>query len=123
MSQFAHHAGGAPDHASQPHAPGSPPADPAALAEEMHLVEALRRGDEQAFVTLLDRYHPALLRLAQIYLPDRALAEEVVQDTWIGVLQGIHHFEGRSSLKTWVFRILMNRAKTSAVREGRSIPF
>jgi RNA polymerase sigma-70 factor (ECF subfamily) len=110
MSQQAHHA--------EPPAP-----DEAALAEELHLVEALRRGEEAAFITLMERYHTALLRLAQLYLPERSLAEEVVQETWIGVLHGIRQFEGRSSLKTWIFRILMNRAKTLAQREGRSIPF
>jgi RNA polymerase sigma-70 factor (ECF subfamily) len=94
-----------------------------ASLEEMRLVEALRRGDEAAFMALVEQYHMPLLRLAMLYLPERALAEEVVQDTWIGVLQGIHRFEGRSSLKTWIFRILMNRARTYAQREGRSVPF
>src|SRR5579871_2172306 len=94
-----------------------------ASPEEMRLVEALRNGDEAAFMALVEQYHMPLLRLAMLYLPERALAEEVVQDTWIGVLQGIHRFEGRSSLKTWIFRILMNRARTHAQREGRSVPF
>jgi RNA polymerase sigma-70 factor (ECF subfamily) len=123
MSQHAHQDGDAPENAAQQHTKGPPPVDSAVLAEEMRLLAALRRGEEQAFATLLERYHPALLRLARVYLPDRTLAEEVVQETWIGVLQGIHQFEGRSSLKTWIFRILMNRAKTLALREGRSIPF
>ena len=74
--------------------------DSAASADEMRLVEALRMGDEAAFMSLVEQYHMPLLRLALLYVPDRALAEEVVQDTWIGVLQGIHRFEGRSSLKT-----------------------
>ncbi len=64
-----------------------------------------------------------MLRLALVYVRDRAAAEEVVQDAWIGVLEGIGRFEGRSSLKTWVFRILTNRAMTSGVREHRSVPF
>lgn len=92
-------------------------------AEDMALVQALRAGDEAAFATLVERYNGALLRLARMYVHDQAVAEEVVQDTWIGVLNGIDHFEPRASLKTWIFRILMNRARTSAKREGRSIPF
>lgn len=95
----------------------------AASPDDLRLVAALRNGDEAAFVSLIEQYHMPLLRLAMLYVPERALAEEVVQETWIGVLQGIHRFEGRSSLKTWIFRILMNRARTHAQREGRSIPF
>lgn len=74
-------------------------------------------------MTVLNRYYTPLLRLARVYLPDQTAAEEVVQETWIGLLQGIGRFEERSSLKTWLFHILMNRAKTHAQREGRSIPF
>lgn len=92
-------------------------------AEDMALVQALRAGDEAAFATLVKRYNGALLRLALMYVHDRAVAEEVVQDTWVGVLNGIDRFEPRASLKTWIFRILMNRARTSAKREGRSVPF
>ena len=91
--------------------------------EDVALVEALRRGEEAAFIQLVDRYHGALVRLAATYVPARAVAEEVAQETWIGVLQGIGRFEGRSSLRTWIFRILVNRAKTRGVRERRSIPF
>ena len=94
-----------------------------ATAEEMALIEALRRGDESAFATLIDRYHSSLLRLAMSYVATREQAEDVVQETWIGVLNGIDRFEGRSSLKTWIFRILVNRAKTKGVRERRSVPF
>ena len=102
--------------------------DPSGVAaqpslDEMALVEALRRGDESAFVALIDRYQGPMLRLAMAYVPSRAVAEEVVQETWLGVLQGIGRFEGRSSLKTWIFRILTNRAKTRGEREGRSVPF
>ncbi|HXX79677.1 MAG TPA: RNA polymerase sigma factor, partial [Ktedonobacteraceae bacterium] len=68
-------------------------------------------------------YHAALLRLALLFVPSEAVAEEVVQETWLGVLHGLDRFEGRSSLKTWLFRILTNRAKTRAQREGRSVPF
>jgi RNA polymerase sigma-70 factor (ECF subfamily) len=95
----------------------------AASVDELRWLEALRRGDEAAFVALLDRYHASLLRLAMLYVSNRAVAEEVVQETWLGVLQGLSRFEARSSLKTWIFHILMNRAKTRAQREGRSVPF
>ncbi len=94
-----------------------------ATAEEIALVEALRRGDETAFATLIDTYHSSLLRLALSYVATREAAEDVVQETWLGVLNGIDRFEGRSSLKTWIFRILVNRAKTKGVRERRSVPF
>jgi RNA polymerase sigma-70 factor, ECF subfamily len=91
--------------------------------DEQRLVDSLRAGDESAFEMLIDRYHMPLLRLAMLYVPSRAVAEEVVQETWLGVLQGLARFEGRSSLKTWLFRILTNRARTRGQREGRSIPF
>jgi RNA polymerase sigma-70 factor, ECF subfamily len=94
-----------------------------ASPDEQSLVEALRAGDERAFETLIERYHRSLLRLALMYVPSRAVAEEVVQETWLGVLQSLPRFEGRSSLKTWIFRILTNRARTRGQREGRSIPF
>src|SRR6476659_8122110 len=91
--------------------------------DEQRLVESLRAGDESAFETLIARYHNQLLRLAMFYVPSQAVAEDVVQETWLGVLQGLDRFEGRSSLKTWIFRILTNRAKTRGQRERRSIPF
>jgi len=91
--------------------------------EEIALVDALRRREEAAFVALLDSYGAGLLRLALTFVRARAVAEEVVQETWVGVLKGIDRFEGRSSLRTWIFRILTNVAKTRAVREGRSVPF
>ena len=81
------------------------------------------RWDEKAFAELIERYHASLLRLALAYVATREQAEDVVQETWMGVLNGIDRFEGRSSLKTWIFRILVNRAKTKGVREHRSIPF
>ena len=68
-------------------------------------------------------YHASLLRVAGLYVSSRSVAEEVVQETWVGVLNGIARFEGRSSLKTWIFRILTNTAKTRGIREGRSVPF
>jgi RNA polymerase sigma-70 factor, ECF subfamily len=91
--------------------------------DEQALVAALRRGDESAFVALVGLYGAPLLRLARTFVRDRAVAEEVVQETWLAVLNGIDRFEGRSSLKTWIFQILSNRAKTRAVRERRSAPF
>ena len=87
------------------------------------LVEGLRAGDEAAFVALLERYHPALVRLAAMYVPDRAIAEDVVQETWIAVLRGIDRFEGRSAFKTWLYRILLNQARQHGKREARSVPF
>ena len=90
---------------------------------EERLLAALRRGDESAYAALIDSHHAAMTRVAMLYVRDRTVAEEVVQEAWIGVLQGLYRFEGRSSLKTWIFRILTNVAKTRAVREGRSVPF
>lgn len=101
----------------------SPQADSVATAEDLQMVEALRNGNESAFVSLIGRYHARMLRLAMVFVPSQAVAEEVVQEAWMGVLQGLNRFEGRSSLKTWIFRILTNRAKTRAQREGRSVPF
>src|SRR5438552_5589096 len=72
---------------------------------------------------LVERYSPSMLRIASLYTPSRAVAEDVVQETWLGVLQGLARFEGRSSLKTWIFRILTNRARTRGQREGRSVAF
>ena len=92
-------------------------------ADDLRIVEALRSGNEAAFVSLIDRYHASMLRLAMVFVPSQAVAEEVVQEAWMGVLQGLNRFEGRSSLKTWIFRILTNCAKTRAQREGRSVPF
>lgn len=90
--------------------------------EESELVEALRRGDERAFEALVEEHHAAMLRVALIYTGDERLAEEAIQETWIGVLRGLDKFEGRSSLKTWMFSILINRAKSIGEREGRHIP-
>jgi RNA polymerase sigma-70 factor, ECF subfamily len=97
--------------------------EPGASTEDWRLVERLRGGDEAAFAELIDRYHNSLLRLALAYVPDQAAAEEAVGDTWLGVLHGLNRFEGRSSLKTWIFRILTNRAKSRGQREARSLPF
>lgn len=90
---------------------------------DAELVERLLVGEEPAFDQLVDRYHGSLVRLAQAFVSSRAIAEEVAQETWLAVLRGLPRFEGRASLKNWIFRILSNRAKTRGVREGRSIPF
>jgi len=94
-----------------------------ANTDEQRLIDSLRAGDQAAFETLIERYHNQLLRLAMFYVTNHAVAEDVVQETWLGVLQGLARFEGRSSLKTWIFRILTNRARTRGQREGRSVPF
>ena len=91
--------------------------------EEERLLRGLRAGEEQAFAVLVDAHGASLLRVAMLFAPTRAVAEEVVQETWLGLLKGLDRFEGRSSLKTWLFRILANVAKTRAVRESRSLPF
>lgn len=92
-------------------------------SREQELVQRLRDGDEAAFAELIDTYGATMLRVAQMFVRDRATAEEVVQETWLAVLNGIDRFEGRSSLKTWLFRILTNRAKTRGQRDGRMVPF
>ena len=96
---------------------------PVLSAEELQLIQGLQRRDEAAFLQVVDRYHNSLLRLAMLYVSRREIAEEVVQETWLGVLKGIDRFEARSTLKTWLFRILLNRAKTRGQREARMIPF
>jgi RNA polymerase sigma-70 factor, ECF subfamily len=89
---------------------------------ERDLCAALRRGDEEAFRKLVREYHAPLRRLALGYVRSSAVADEVVQEAWLGVLNGIQSFEGRSSLRTWIFRILVNTAKTRAEREARTVP-
>jgi RNA polymerase sigma-70 factor (ECF subfamily) len=96
---------------------------PLGSADEAALLEGLRRGDEGAFSELIALYSSPLLRVATIYTGSRAVAEEVVQETWMGVLHGLDRFEGRSSLKTWIFKILTNIASTRGARERRSVPF
>jgi RNA polymerase sigma-70 factor (ECF subfamily) len=90
---------------------------------ERELLERLRAGDEAAFSELVRMYSPSLLRVALMYVPSRAVAEEVVQETWLGLLNGLDRFEGRSTLKTYLFRILVNRARTRGERERRTVPF
>jgi RNA polymerase sigma-70 factor (ECF subfamily) len=90
---------------------------------DARLVDALRAGDEHAFMDAVGQYSPLMLRVAMLHVSSRAVAEEVVQEAWLGVLTGIGRFEGRASFKTWLFRILTNTAKTRAEREKRSVPF
>jgi RNA polymerase sigma-70 factor, ECF subfamily len=91
--------------------------------EDALLVEGLRAGDEAAFAAVMRMYGRGMLRVAEMYVSSRAVAEDVVQEAWVGVLRGIGRFEGRSSLKTWLYRIVANTAKTRGVRESRSVPF
>jgi len=90
---------------------------------DAELVERLRTGDEATFARLIDAYSAPLLRLAVTFVQSPAVAEEVVQETWMAVVTGIGRFEGRSSVKTWLFKILTNKAKTRALSERRTIPF
>ena len=100
-------------------APIPPHSDP----DDSELVDALRHGDERAFVQLVNRYHPALVRLALAYVDDRAVAEDVAQEAWLGMLRGLDAFAGRASLRTWLFQILVNCARASRRRESRSVAF
>ena len=94
----------------------------AARADETALIARLRDGDEQAFESLVAELYPAMLAVARGYVRSRAVAEEVVQESWLGVLKGLERFVGRSSLRTWVLKIVANVARTRAVREARSVP-
>jgi RNA polymerase sigma-70 factor (ECF subfamily) len=95
----------------------------ATQADEQDLIDRLRAGDEEAFAELVRRYHRLMLRVARGYVRTDAVAEEVVQEAWLAVLRGIERFEGRSSFKTWLLRIVANRAMTQGVKEARSVPF
>ncbi len=94
-----------------------------AYLNEIELLTALRAREEAAFTYLVEQYHAALVRVAQIFVRDSTIAEEVAQETWLAVLNGVDGFEGRSSLKTWIFTILANKARTSGQREGRTISY
>jgi len=89
--------------------------------DDERLLNSLRERDETAFTQLVEQYHTSLVRLASIYVNDPAMGEELAQETWLAVLQGLHNFEGRSSLKTWIFTILTNKAKTRSQREKRIV--
>jgi RNA polymerase sigma-70 factor (ECF subfamily) len=92
------------------------------MESDTELVARLRTGDEQAFVSLVERYQDQMVRLAASFVPNHAVAEDVVQDTWLALLRGIEGFQGRSSLKTWLFRVLVNRARSTGTREQRTVP-
>jgi RNA polymerase sigma-70 factor (ECF subfamily) len=94
-----------------------------ASTEDAEVVARLRAGDEQAFEAVVARHYGTMMAVAQTHVKTRADAEEVVQEAWLGVLQSLDRFEGRSSLKTWILAILVNKAKTRGVREARSVPF
>jgi RNA polymerase sigma-70 factor (ECF subfamily) len=94
----------------------------ALVDNDADLLKRLRAGEEEAFVLLVARHHTSMLRLARSFVSSGAIAEEVVQDTWLGVLRGIDGFGGRSTLQTWLLRILVNRARSTGVREHRSVP-
>jgi RNA polymerase sigma-70 factor (ECF subfamily) len=93
------------------------------VTQTAQLVAALRRGDEAAFTDLVASLSPGLLRLARLHVPSQAVAEEVVQETWLAVLRGLDRFEGRSTLRSWVFGIVLNIARTHGRRERRMLPF
>lgn len=93
------------------------------VADEVDLLRRLRERDEAAFESIVDAWSGAMLHVARMYVSTTDSAEEVVQDAWLGVLRGLNAFEGRSSLRTWVFRILVNTAKSRGVRERRVVPF
>jgi RNA polymerase sigma-70 factor (ECF subfamily) len=93
------------------------------VEEDRVILRRLRAGDEAAFEALVTRHDRALRRAAQTFVRTPAAADDVVQETWLAVIRGLDGFEGRSSLSTWIFRILVNRARTRATREARSVPF
>jgi RNA polymerase sigma-70 factor (ECF subfamily) len=97
--------------------------DTALPQRESALVTALKEGDEVAFMAIVESWGPAMLGLARVHVSSPAVAEEVVQEAWVGILRGLDGFEGRSSLKTWCFRIVSNIAKTRGIKESRSVPF
>jgi RNA polymerase sigma-70 factor (ECF subfamily) len=98
-------------------------ADPPASASDEQIVAALRAGDEGTFRELFERSYPMMKRVARGYVASDAVAEEIVQDTWMAIVTGIERFEGRSALGTWMFSILTNQAKTHSARERRALPF
>jgi RNA polymerase sigma-70 factor, ECF subfamily len=101
---------------------GHPDRDRASIRDEAELLARLRAGDEDAFAVLVDRHHTAMVRLAMTHVRSRAVAEEVAQDAWMGMLRGLDGFEGRSSLRTWLYRIVVNRAISAGLHERRHVP-
>ncbi len=93
-----------------------------ATADDQRIIAGLRVGNETTFVEMVDRYNGSLVRVAMRYVPSRAVADEVVQDTWIGVIEGIDRFEGRSTFKTWLYKILIYKARARGERERRTVP-
>jgi RNA polymerase sigma-70 factor (ECF subfamily) len=93
------------------------------VESDIEQLSRLRNGDEEAFVMLVGHYQPSMLRLARSMVSSQAVAEEVVQDTWLSVVRGIDRFEGRSSFRTWLYRILVNRARSAGSRERPNMPF
>jgi RNA polymerase sigma-70 factor (ECF subfamily) len=93
------------------------------VEDDAALLSRLRAGDEQAFEALVARHDGALRRIARTFVRTDSAADDVVQETWLGVVRGLGHFEGRSALRTWIFSILVNQARTRAVRDARSVPF
>jgi RNA polymerase sigma-70 factor (ECF subfamily) len=98
-------------------------AEPLSARDDRGLLAAIRAGDEEAFAVIIDRYHASLVRIATLFVPDAGIAEEVAQETWIGVLRGLDRFEERSTFRTWLFGILANQAKRRGERERRVVPF
>src|SRR5690349_14040757 len=94
----------------------------ATTPRDEELLARLRAGDEHAFMELVDRHGPLMLRIALSHVGSRAVAEEVVQEAWLGVLRALDRFEGRSTLKTWILRIVTNQARMRGERERRSVP-
>ena len=101
---------------------GHPDRDGTSILDEAELLARLRAGDEDAFAVLVDRHHAGMVRLAMTRVRSRAVAEEVAQDAWLGVLRGLDRFEGRSSLRTWLYRIVVNRAISAGLHERRHVP-
>ncbi len=111
------------DHGQPSTVVGQANAQTALSDDERLLLAGLRSGDERVFMRVVERYQSALVRLAQVYVGNRAVAEEVAQETWLSALKNLDHFQGRSSFKTWLFQILVNGAKSRGQRERRSVPF
>src|SRR5512135_1660525 len=108
---------------AHPAPPEAPAVSKSALLTDEAVVTGLRAGDEHVFRAYYEQQCPAMRRLVRTYVSSDAVADEVVQETWLAVLKGIDRFQGRAALSTWIFSILINQAKTHAVREHRTLPF